>query len=163
MLQNRFSVAPDGTHLALGLAAAPAIEGFGHLPAQLPEITFSGHQAESVACFFAAAEDGRYAAAAVGNGIRQIPDCIVVQVFFKMHHVAFACVFCGYSGENPLFQAYNPIFQSGFHLVHTAGGCAGFLLGIALVVVYDRLVAKKEQIQYTITGYARKKGDNDLG
>ena len=43
------------------------------------------------------------------------------------------------------------------------GGGAGFLLGIAAVVVYDRLVAKKEQIQYTITGYARRKGDNDLG
>ena len=43
------------------------------------------------------------------------------------------------------------------------GGGAGFLLGIVLVVVYDRLVAKKEQIQYTITGYAQKKGDNDLG
>lgn len=37
------------------------------------------------------------------------------------------------------------------------GGCAGFLLGIGAVIVYDRLVAKKEQIQYTITGYARKK------
>ena len=43
------------------------------------------------------------------------------------------------------------------------GGCAGFLLGIGAVIAYDRLVAKKEQIQYTITGYARKKGDNDLG
>ena len=43
------------------------------------------------------------------------------------------------------------------------GGCAGFLLGIGAVIVYDRLVANKEQIQYTITGYARKKGDNDLG
>ena len=43
------------------------------------------------------------------------------------------------------------------------GGGAGFLLGIAAVVAYDRLVAKKEQIQYTITGYAQKKGDNDLG
>ena len=43
------------------------------------------------------------------------------------------------------------------------GGGAGFLLGIGTVVAYDRLVAKKEQIQYTITGYAQKKGDNDLG
>ena len=43
------------------------------------------------------------------------------------------------------------------------GGGAGFLLGIAAVIAYDRLVAKKEQIQYTITGYAQKKGDNDLG
>ena len=43
------------------------------------------------------------------------------------------------------------------------GGGAGFLLGIGAVVAYDRLVAKKEQIQYTITGYAQKKGDNDLG
>ena len=43
------------------------------------------------------------------------------------------------------------------------GGGAGFGLGIAAVVAYDRLVAKKERIQYTITGYAQKKGDNDLG
>ena len=43
------------------------------------------------------------------------------------------------------------------------GGGAGFGLGIGAVVAYDRLVAKKEQIQYTITGYAQKKGDNDLG
>ena len=43
------------------------------------------------------------------------------------------------------------------------GGGAGFLLGIVAVIAYDRLVAKKEQIQYTITGYAQKKGDNDLG
>ena len=43
------------------------------------------------------------------------------------------------------------------------GGGAGFLLGIGAVIAYDRLVAKKEQIQYTITGYAQKKGDNDLG
>ena len=32
------------------------------------------------------------------------------------------------------------------------GGCAGFLLGIALAVAYDRLVARKKT-EYTITGY----------
>ncbi|MBQ3147121.1 MAG: SoxR reducing system RseC family protein [Oscillospiraceae bacterium] len=48
-------------------------------------------------------------------------------------------------------------------------GGAGFLLGIALAVVYDRLVVKKRNTVYTITGYAGKdaavsvtKGDNDL-
>lgn len=48
------------------------------------------------------------------------------------------------------------------------GGLA-FALGIALAVVYDRKVAKKENITYTITGYAgdailqsMKKGDNSL-
>lgn len=43
------------------------------------------------------------------------------------------------------------------------GGCAGFLLGICAVIAYDRLVARKEETVYTITGYARGKGDNDLG
>ena len=37
------------------------------------------------------------------------------------------------------------------------GGCAGFLLGIGAVVAYDRLVARKEETVYTITGYAREK------
>ena len=47
-------------------------------------------------------------------------------------------------------------------------GCAGFAGAIALSVVYDRKIAKKEQI-HTITGYAGdyllksvKKGDNSL-
>ena len=43
------------------------------------------------------------------------------------------------------------------------GGCLGFVIGIVAVIVYDRKVAKKEETVYTITGYAQKKGDNDLG
>ena len=51
------------------------------------------------------------------------------------------------------------------------GGLAGglsFVLGIALVIVYDRRVAAKNETAYTITGFAgktlesMKKGDNDL-
>ena len=45
-----------------------------------------------------------------------------------------------------------------------AGGLA-FALGIVLAVVYDRKVAKKRKMLYTIIGYAmntRTKGDNDL-
>ena len=34
-------------------------------------------------------------------------------------------------------------------------GCVAFVLGIALSVLYDRLVAKKKQTVYTITGYAQ--------
>lgn len=48
-------------------------------------------------------------------------------------------------------------------------GGVGFVTGIALSVVYDRLVVKKRNTVYTITGYAGKdaaisvtKGDNDL-
>ena len=47
-------------------------------------------------------------------------------------------------------------------------GCLSFLLGIALVIVYDRRVAAKHDTAYTITGFAgktlesMKKGDNDL-
>ena len=43
------------------------------------------------------------------------------------------------------------------------GGCWGFVIGIVAVIVYDRKVAKKEETVYTITGYAQKKGDNNLG
>ena len=48
-------------------------------------------------------------------------------------------------------------------------GCIGFCLGIAAAVVYDRKVARKEKLIYTITGFAgdallesMKKGDNSL-
>lgn len=47
-------------------------------------------------------------------------------------------------------------------------GCAAFLAGIGMAVVYDRLVARKQKTVYTITGYANlspkswEKGDNDL-
>ena len=34
------------------------------------------------------------------------------------------------------------------------GGCLGFLLGILLVVAYDRRVATKSNLGYTITAYA---------
>jgi sigma-E factor negative regulatory protein RseC len=36
------------------------------------------------------------------------------------------------------------------------GGCAAFVLGICGVVLYDRLIAKKQNTVYTIVGYARK-------
>lgn len=49
-------------------------------------------------------------------------------------------------------------------------GCLGFVLGIGLVVLYDRRFAKKVKTVYTIIGYAgdtllesKKKGDNQLG
>ena len=47
-------------------------------------------------------------------------------------------------------------------------GCLSFVLGIVLVVLYDRRVAAKAKTAYTITGFAGKhpgsvkKGDNDL-
>ena len=47
-------------------------------------------------------------------------------------------------------------------------GCLSFLLGIVLVVVYDRRVAARTDTAYIITGFAGhrpgsvKKGDNDL-
>ena len=47
-------------------------------------------------------------------------------------------------------------------------GCLAFVLGVALVVVYDRHVAAKNQTVYTITGFAgetlesKKKGNHDL-
>ena len=48
------------------------------------------------------------------------------------------------------------------------GGCLGFVLGIAIVVIYDRKVGKRNDLGYTITAYAadaliqnmRKEGHN---
>ena len=34
------------------------------------------------------------------------------------------------------------------------GGCLGFVLGVAIVIVYDRKVAKKSNMGYTITAFA---------
>lgn len=47
------------------------------------------------------------------------------------------------------------------------GGCLAFVLGIVIAALYDRLVAKKQNTTYTITGFAQggnfpHKGDNDL-
>ena len=33
-------------------------------------------------------------------------------------------------------------------------GCAGFVLGVGIIVIYDRKVMKKKNIGYTITAYA---------
>lgn len=35
-------------------------------------------------------------------------------------------------------------------------GCLGFVLGIGIAVVYDRKVAKKQKIEYTVVGYVHK-------
>ena len=50
-----------------------------------------------------------------------------------------------------------------------AFGCIGFALGIALAIVYDRRVLRKQKTVYTITGYptasmweSHTKGDDDL-
>lgn len=46
------------------------------------------------------------------------------------------------------------------------GGCLGFVLGIAIVVIYDRLVVKKADLGYTITAFAweaMRKEDHDHG
>lgn len=50
------------------------------------------------------------------------------------------------------------------------GGCLGFVLGVAVVIRYDRHLSRQAAAVYTITGFAEdallrsmKKGDNDLG
>jgi len=49
-------------------------------------------------------------------------------------------------------------------------GCLAFVLSVALIVLYDRQLSKKDNTIYTITEFAGdsllksiKKGDNDLG
>lgn len=60
------------------------------------------------------------------------------------------------------FAGYMALLHAG---VGALGGGIGFLLGIVLVVLYDRKVAAKNKTEYTITGIVsenRGKGDNDL-
>ena len=66
------------------------------------------------------------------------------------------------------------LFFLGYYLGDRMGGlgalvsCLGFVLGIVLVVVYDRKVVKKSNLGYTVTAYAadaliqnmRKEGHN---
>ena len=66
------------------------------------------------------------------------------------------------------------LFFLGYLLGHLAweqgplAGCLGFALGVVLAVIYDRRVAGKQKLMYTITGYpdlhplnAWEKWDND--
>ena len=68
------------------------------------------------------------------------------------------------------------LFFGGYALgevLHISGalcGCLAFGISVALIVVYDRHMAKKDNTIYTITGFmgdsllkSMKKGDNDLG
>ncbi len=54
------------------------------------------------------------------------------------------------------------LFFLGYYIgetLWTLGGLAGgigFALGIGIAVIYDRLVAKKQKIEYTVVGYAHK-------
>ena len=75
-----------------------------------------------------------------------------------------------------LYVAPLVLFFLGYYIGYRLGnfgalvGAAGFVLGIVLVVVYDRKVMKKTDLIYKITAFAgnsrreeTKKGDNDLG
>lgn len=67
------------------------------------------------------------------------PVLMGAAVFYVVPMVLF---FLGYFAGEQLWQ------------LGPAVGCAGFVLGIVLAVVYDRLVARKQKIEYTIVGYA---------
>ena len=66
-----------------------------------------------------------------------------------------------------LFFAGYLIFELAWSLGALGGGLA-FVLAIVIVALYDRLVVRRQNITYTITGFAPqnanrpKKGDNDL-
>ena len=92
------------------------------------------------------------------------------------------CSGCGAAKETVTFTAKNPIgarrgvlkaavvlyvaplvlFFLGYYIGFRLGGFGapvgglGFALGILLVLVYDRKVARKANIDYTITAFARK-------
>ena len=113
--------------LAVGLAAAPAGQGFRHVPAQLPQVTVSGHQAESIAIPVLSAKDCSGAAAGFCNGIRQLPDSVVVEALLKMQHVACPGIAGGDGCKDHPFQSGDPVFLGSQKLVHLPGGLSRLL------------------------------------
>jgi sigma-E factor negative regulatory protein RseC len=68
----------------------------------------------------------------------------------------------------PLVLFFLGFWLGSFVNMSTLAACLGFCAGIALTVVYDRKIAKKEEV-HTITGYAGdyllrsvKRGENNL-
>ena len=68
----------------------------------------------------------------------------------------------------PLMLFFLGFWLGSFVNMSVLVACLGFIGGIALTVVYDRKIARKEQV-HTITGYARghvpgsvNKGENEL-
>ena len=88
MLQNRFSVTADRAHLALGLAAAPAVQRSGQLLVEAAQIAVFADQAVAEAAVGVFGEHRRGAAAAVSQGIRKIPNQNGIQPLFKQHHIS---------------------------------------------------------------------------
>ena len=70
------------------------------------------------------------------------PVLMGAAVFYVVPMVLF---FLGYFLGDSLWQLGAPV------------GGLGFALGIVLAVVYDRLVARKQKIEYTVVGYAYKR------
>ena len=70
------------------------------------------------------------------------PVLMGAAVFYVVPMVLF---FLGYFVGDSLWQ------------LGAAVGGLGFALGIGLAVVYDRLVAGKQKIEYTVVGYAHKR------
>jgi sigma-E factor negative regulatory protein RseC len=70
------------------------------------------------------------------------PVLMGAAVFYMVPMVLF---FLGYFLGDSLWQ------------MGTLAGGIGFLLGIGLAVVYDRLVARKQKIEYKVVGYAYKR------
>ena len=70
------------------------------------------------------------------------PVLMGAAVFYVVPMVLF---FLGYFLGDSLWQ------------LGAAVGGLGFLLGIGLAVVYDRLVARKQKIEYRVVGYAYKR------
>lgn len=81
----------------------------------------------------------------------------VLKAAAMLYLLPLALFFGGYALGESLWQ------------LGAAVGCIAFAAGIAAVVVYDRLVVRKNNTVYTITGYpphsaadTHTKGDNDL-
>lgn len=68
------------------------------------------------------------------------------------------------AGATVLYVVPLVLFFLGYFLGDLIGhgglvGCLGFVLGIAMAVLYDRLVAAKKKTVYTITGYSPSAGN----
>ena len=149
MLQNRFSVTADRTHLALGLTAAPAIQCSGQLLVEAAQVAVFADQAVAEAAVCRFREHRRGAAAALCHQIRQLPHAHAVEIFPDQQHVAPALAAVGHGPEDLLLQLGDAPLLALQQLVHLSGGLAGLqdLCGESAADLSVLLMAPGQEIE----------------
>ena len=123
-IQNLLPGGFQAALLEIGLAASPAVQGFGHFLIQLPQV-FPAGETVAVAVGIAAGESGDQTVTMAADGGGQFPQFTAVQGIFEMQHPTLACVVLGDGGKQPVTEGGGSVFHRGQGLIDLLGGSAG--------------------------------------